>query len=159
MWPIRKWWIRRRKMRRNRGTKIKSITALMIAVFMTVAQCINAAKVISYIKDNLSDRIFITSSHSDLFEAFCTVLTLKWRPACHGILKSEIPWPNWVHFGHKNFRMRIWWRNLLHLGHRILIFGKTWPNVRVLGHRIPKTWFSVTKTLHEKSRALTYTAL
>ncbi|MBP3809554.1 MAG: ATP-binding cassette domain-containing protein [Clostridiales bacterium] len=37
----------------------------------------NAAKVVSYIKDNLSGRIFITSSHSDLFEAFCTVLSLK----------------------------------------------------------------------------------
>lgn len=37
----------------------------------------NAAKVVSYIKDNLSGRIFITSSHSDLFESFCSKLVLN----------------------------------------------------------------------------------
>ncbi len=37
----------------------------------------NAAKAVSYIKDNTGDRIFIAVSHSDLFESFCEVLKLK----------------------------------------------------------------------------------
>lgn len=36
----------------------------------------NAARAVSYIRDNIGGRIFITSSHSDLFESFCTKLTL-----------------------------------------------------------------------------------
>jgi NitT/TauT family transport system ATP-binding protein len=36
----------------------------------------NAAKAVSYIRDNIGDRIFIASSHSGLFESFCTVINL-----------------------------------------------------------------------------------
>ena len=36
----------------------------------------NAARVVSYIKDHIGDRIFIATSHSGLFESFCEVLSL-----------------------------------------------------------------------------------
>jgi NitT/TauT family transport system ATP-binding protein len=36
----------------------------------------NAAKVVDYIHKNIGERLFITSSHSDLFESFCTKLSL-----------------------------------------------------------------------------------
>lgn len=37
----------------------------------------NAARAVSYIRDNIGERVFIASSHSDLFESFCTKLTLN----------------------------------------------------------------------------------
>ncbi len=37
----------------------------------------NAAYAVNYIRSSIGERIFITSSHSPLFEEFCTVLTLK----------------------------------------------------------------------------------
>ena len=37
----------------------------------------NAAYAVNYIRSSIGERIFIASSHSPLFEAFCTVLTLK----------------------------------------------------------------------------------
>ena len=37
----------------------------------------NAAAAVSYIRDNIGERIFITSSHSALFRPFCTSLRLR----------------------------------------------------------------------------------
>ena len=36
----------------------------------------NAARVVSYIKDHIGDRIFIATSHSGLFETFCKIKRL-----------------------------------------------------------------------------------
>ena len=37
----------------------------------------NAARAVSYIRDSIGERIFITSSHSALFRPFCTSLRLR----------------------------------------------------------------------------------